>query len=193
MTKAEARRLIRERVARLSEEERQAKSERIADLVRSLPEVCAADVVMAFLALPDEVDTRPLIVGLWEQGRVVAVPHTDLEVRTLVPVRLRPGAALRSAALEVQEPEVQEPVAVADIDVVIAPGRAFDHDGHRLGWGKGFYDRFLGRKDCRALRVAVAYGCQVLGEVPHGPLDVPVEVLVTEEGVLRPSSSGGEW
>ena len=190
MTKAEARGLIRERVARLSEEERQAKSERIADLVLSLPEVCAADVVMAFLALADEVDTGPLIAGLHQQGKVVAVPHTDLNGRTLVPVRLRPGAALRSAALEVQEPEVQEPVAIADIDVVIVPGRAFDHDGHRLGRGKGFYDRLLGRKDCRALRVAAAYGCQVLGEVPHGEGDVPVHLLVTEEGVLRLSSSG---
>jgi len=192
VSKAEARRLIRQRVAGLGEEERRAKSERIAGLVLSLPEVCAADVVMAFLALADEVDTGPLIAGLWEQGKVVAVPHTDPRGRTLVPVRLRPGAGLRSAALAVQEPEVQEPVAVADIDVVIVPGRAFDRDGHRLGRGKGFYDRFLAREDCRALRVAVAYGCQVLEEVPHGERDIPVHVLVTEEGVLRLPSADGE-
>ncbi len=187
MTKVEARRLIRERVAQLTPDERRAKSERIADLVLGLPEVGAAEVVMTFLSLPDEVDTEPMIAGLHERRKVVAVPHADLKEKTLVPVRLCPGAALRSAALEVQEPEVQEPAAVADIDVVIVPGRVFDREGHRLGRGGGFYDHFLGRGDCRALRLAVGYGCQVLEVVPHGPRDVPVDVVVTEDGVLRVS------
>ena len=185
MTKAEARRLIRERVARLRPEERAAKSARIAHSVLGLAEVRAADVVMAFLALPDEVDTQPLIEGLWQQGKVVATPHTDVEGGALIPVRLRPGAAIQPAALGVPEPEVQEPVVVVEIDVVVVPGRAFDREGHRVGRGGGYYDRFLGRRDCRGLRLAVAYGCQVLETVPSGSADVAVEVLVTEHEVLR--------
>lgn len=192
MTKVAARRLIRQRVAQLTPDERRAKSERIADLVLSLPEVADARVVMVFLSLPDEVDTGPLIAGLWKRGKVVAVPHTDLGEGTLVPVRLRPGAGLRRAALDVLEPEVDEVVPVADIDVVVVPGRAFDCEGHRLGRGKGFYDRFLGLKECRALRLAVGYGCQVLEVVPHGPHDVPVDVVVTEDGVLRVSGHRAE-
>ena len=185
MTKSEVRCLAHERVAQLSAEERSAKSERIARLVLALPEVASAEVVMTFLSLPDEVETEPLIAGLGRRGVAVAVPHTDVVGRTLVPLRLRPGGKLRKGALDVPEPAQHEPVAADDINVVVVPGRAFDHAGHRVGRGKGFYDRFLGQRECRALRVAVAYGCQVLAAVPHGVRDVRVDVLVTEEGVLR--------
>lgn len=191
MTKAQARRLIRERVARLEPAERRAYDLRIARSVLSLPEVEAAGVVMVYLSLPDEVDTTALIEGLHRAGKRLAVPHTDLEAGRLIPVRLEPGAELRPAALEVPEPAVREEVPVGELDVVVVPGRGFDREGHRLGRGRGFYDRFLARGECRALRLAVAYGCQVLAELPHGPHDVPVEVLVTEAEVLRFGRTAG--
>jgi 5-formyltetrahydrofolate cyclo-ligase len=184
-TKAEVRRLMREQLAGLSPGERQAKSERVAQSVLALPEVIKAHVVMTFLALPDEVDTQPLIAGLWEQGKVVAVPHTDVGGENLLAVRLDSGAALRPAALGVLEPQVQEPVPLAAVGVVILPGRAFDREGHRLGRGGGFYDRFVQQKECVALRVAVAFSRQVLAALPHEPNDARVDVLVTEEEVLR--------
>jgi len=179
------RQVVRERVGRLSSEEQRSKSERIAHSVLELPEVTSAGVVMAFLSLPDEVQTESLIAALCEQGKVVAVPHTDVERGQLVPVLLRPGSALRQAVLGVPEPEVQEPVPVSELEVILVPGRAFDRDGHRVGRGKGFYDRFLAREECQAERVALAYGCQVLEAVPHGSQDLPVDALVTEDGVLR--------
>jgi 5-formyltetrahydrofolate cyclo-ligase len=176
---------MREQLAQLSPGERQAKGETIAQAVLALPEVVRACVVMAFLALPDEVDTRPLIAGLWEQGKVVAVPHTDVERGQLFAVRLDSGAALRPAALSVREPQVQEPVALAAVEVVILPGQAFDREGHRLGRGKGFYDRFVQQKECVAFRVAVAFSSQVLVVLPHGPSDARLDLLVTEKEVLR--------
>jgi 5-formyltetrahydrofolate cyclo-ligase len=185
LTKAEVRRLMREALAHLSPGERRRKSEGVAGAVLSLPEVTGAHVVMVFLSLPDEVDTRPLIGGLWQQGKVVAVPHTDVAGGRLLPVRLDCGGALESGALSVPEPRVQEPVPLAEVEVVILPGRAFDRDGHRLGRGKGFYDRFLQQKRCVAFRVAVAFSEQVLAALPHGPNDARVHVLVTEDEVLR--------
>jgi 5-formyltetrahydrofolate cyclo-ligase len=176
---------MREQLGELSPGERRAKSERVAHSVLGLPEVTRARVVMVFLALPDEVDTQPLIDDLWEQGKVLAVPHTDLEGGNLLAVRLDRGAALRAGALGVREPQVQEPLPLAAVEVVILPGQAFDREGHRLGRGKGFYDRFLQQKECTALRVAVAFSRQVLAELPHGANDARVDVLVTEEEVLR--------
>jgi 5-formyltetrahydrofolate cyclo-ligase len=176
---------MREQLALLSPGERRAKSERIAQYVLSLPEVIRAHVVMAFLSLPDEVDTGPLIGGLWQRGKAVAVPHTDVEKGQLFAVRLDSEAALRPAALGVHEPQVQEPVPLAAVEVVILPGQAFDREGHRLGRGKGFYDRFVQQKECVAFRVAVAFSSQVLAGLPHGPSDARVDVLVTEEEVLR--------
>ncbi len=185
MTKAEVRRVAGQRVAQLSAEERLVSSVAVARSVLALPEVASATVVMAFLPLADEVETWPLIRGLVERGTVVAVPHTDVVEGALVPVRLRADATVRPAALDVPEPTVHEAIAVEDIEVVVVPGRAFDRAGHRVGRGRGFYDRFLGRSECSALRVAIAYECQVFEVVPHGEGDVPVDVLVTEAGVLR--------
>jgi 5-formyltetrahydrofolate cyclo-ligase len=141
---------------------------------------------MVFISLPDEVDTEPLIAGLRMQGKGVAVPHTDVATGELVSVSLRAGASLRPASLDVPEPEHLEPVAASGIDVVVIPGRAFGRSGGRVGRGKGYYDRFLSKTAPQAERIAVAYACQVFDEVPAGHHDMPVDVVVTEDEVLRP-------
>jgi len=185
VTKAEVRRRVRDRLASLTRRERKEKSWRVCRTVLGLPEVASAEVVMLFLSLPDEVDTTPLIEELRRLGKLLAVPHTDVASGELAPVLLRPGASLHLGALDVPEPDVHEPVAAEAIDIVVVPGRAFDRTGRRVGRGKGFYDRFLAGSVPQSRRLAVAYGCQVFDEVPAGRDDVPVEVLVTEDEVLR--------
>jgi len=70
-----------------------------------------------------------------------------------------------------------------DIDVAVVPGLAFDRRGHRVGYGGGFYDRFLGRLRPDALTVGICFSVQLVDEVPHGRGDRPVDLVVTEEGL----------
>ncbi len=67
------------------------------------------------------------------------------------------------------------------------PGVAFDRSGHRLGYGGGFYDRFLARLPARALRIGVAFDQQVLDELPAEEHDQPVDLVVTPSEVLHAS------
>jgi 5-formyltetrahydrofolate cyclo-ligase len=108
--------------------------------------------------------------------RVVG-PH--LEFATIGdPGELRPGhRGIPEPAGQVFDP--------AEIDVVVVPGLGFGEDGMRLGRGGGHYDRTLSRLPASAVRVGFCFDCQVVEHVPRGPLDQPVDVIVTERRVIR--------
>lgn len=165
--------------------QRRRASEEIMRRVLQLPECAAAGVVMAFLPLPDELDTRPLLAQLIRMGKEVCVPHTLVKERQMVPARLRDIAALKSGEYDIPEPVALERCEPATIDLMIVPGRAFDKEGNRLGRGGGFYDRFLVQDAPRAVRCGVCFSCQLIESVPHTDTDIPMEIIVTEAEMIR--------
>jgi 5-formyltetrahydrofolate cyclo-ligase len=162
--------------------ERQRRGEIIVDRFLSLPEVGAAGTVMAFWAFGSEVPTDSLIARLVGGGVTVALPRIvdgDLEPRTW-----RPGEPVTQTHFGAREPEGGRVVAPEEIDVVAVPGVAFDRAGGRVGYGGGFYDRFL--PSTRALRAAVAFDVQLEEEpLPGAGFDLPVDVIVTESETIR--------
>lgn len=87
------------------------------------------------------------------------------------------------------EPASRAPTVSPEVlQAVLVPGLAFDPQGHRLGYGQGFYDRFLSQLGTGIVTVGVAPGALVRGEIPADPWDVSVEYLATERGVLRLAS-----
>jgi 5-formyltetrahydrofolate cyclo-ligase len=106
-----------------------------------------------------------------------------VEGRTIVPVGYRSGDPVKPSSFGALEPAAGEPVGPEEIDVVVVPGLAFDRRGHRVGYGGGFYDRFLGRLRPDALTVGICFSVQVVDEVPHGRGDRPVDLVVTEQGL----------
>jgi 5-formyltetrahydrofolate cyclo-ligase len=148
----------------------------------ALPEVEAARTVMAFWSFGSEVPLAPLIARLVEAGATVALPRIvdgHLEPRTW-----HPGEPLTETHFGAREPKGGRVVDPGAIDVVATPGVAFDRGGGRVGYGGGFYDRFL--PSTRALRVAVAFGVQLVDEpLPGASFDLPVDVIVTESETIR--------
>lgn len=181
--KAAMRSRIREVRDALSEEDRAAGGRAIASAVLALPEVVAARTVMVFWSFASEVDTRPIVADLLERGCTVALPR--LEHGDIVPVRHEAGDPMAPSAFGMLEPKGGSVVPPDELDVVIAPGLVFDRHGYRLGYGGGYYDRLFGRTTPDAAKVGIAFALQVLDEVPHGRRDVPVDVIVTEAGVIR--------
>ena len=167
--------------------ERARRSLAIAERVLALAEISAAETVMAFASFGSEVDTRPLLERLAAEGRTVLLPR--VEEREIVPVRWTPGMPLWRSAFGIDEPK-GEPVDPAGIDLVITPGVAFDRSGRRTGYGGGFYDRLFGRLRPGVPRIAVAFGIQIVDEVPSGGADRAVDAIVTESEVIRPALAG---
>ncbi len=185
MEKAEARQRVAKAVGSLTPAEREERSAAVKANVLSLPEIEAAQRLMAFLPMPDEVQTRPLLAELISNGKKLYVPRTIPRERRILPVRLSDMATLRAGHYGIPEPVAEETCDPADLGVILIPGRAFDATGNRLGRGAGYYDRFLARvrEDC--VLVGVCFECQILNAVPHGPMDHRVQIVVTERRILR--------
>ena len=186
MEKAQAREEVARRLSQLGPEARRAASARIRQLIAELPEFREAETVMLFVSLPDEANTIPIIVDAMAAGKRVVVPKVDkrrkvMEARVLSDVEedLVPGV------FGIPEPRETEVVAPGEIDFIIVPARAFDRQGNRVGRGGGYYDRYMAQPAFRAIRCGIGFAAQVLDEVPHDERDLPIHLLVTEDGVLR--------
>ena len=154
----------------------------IEERALALPAVPEARTVTAFHSFGSEVSTASLIERLAAGNRQVLVPYLDAgEMHMAV---YRPGDDLVPAGYGTMEPAVRIPVPPEEIDVCLVPGLAFDPRGYRVGYGGGYFDRFLPRLDPRAVRIGVAFHLQVVSEVPHGPADQPVDLVVTEAETL---------
>ena len=164
---------------------RQEMGERVAERFQSLPEVQRARTVMLFWSFGSEVPTGPLIDLLHERGVAVALPR--IEHAALLPIGYAPGDPTTATSFGAEEPVGGMRLDPSSIDVVAVPGVAFDRRGRRIGYGGGYYDRFL--RGLPVLTVGLGFGLQVLDEdLPGGSFDLPVDVIVTEDETIRPST-----
>jgi 5-formyltetrahydrofolate cyclo-ligase len=180
--KRELRRSVLRRRDSLPEDARRAKSRAIAGRVMALSEIRSARTVMAFWSFGSEVDTAALIEALHGAGKRVVLPR--VEGRDLAAAVYEPGDPTAAASFGAMEPTSAEVVGPNEIDVVIAPGVAFDRSGGRVGYGGGFYDRFLRTVGADVPAIAVAFAVQVVEEVPRAEHDRLMDVLVTEDEVI---------
>ena len=156
----------------------------------ALPETAAAQSLFVYCAFRSEVDTAPLWPLLQGQGKVLCVPLTLPENREMLPLVLDNRADLRPGAFGIPAPPYQkELIFPADrLDMVILPGLLFDRAGNRLGYGGGFYDRFLAHRASQALRVGLGFACQLADEpvrLPAEPHDMRLDILITDQETLR--------
>jgi 5-formyltetrahydrofolate cyclo-ligase len=182
--KRAVRRAAVERRDLLSEDERSAKSERIVERVLALPEVGAAGTVMAFWSFGSEVETSALIERLHAGKRVVLPRVAEGDI---LAVAYAPGDPVTATTFGAMEPAGADVVPPEEVDVVIVPGVAFDRRGGRVGYGGGFYDRLFAKAPS-VPAVAVAFAVQLVDEVPQGRSDARVDLIVTEDEVIRPGT-----
>lgn len=148
-----------------------------------------AQVVMAYLAFGSETATTDIITAAWAAGKDVVIPLTFAEGARMVPVPYQPDTPLVKSPLGVLEPPLPEtPYDLAAIDLILVPGLAFDRYGHRLGYGKGYYDRFLPQLSAGTTICALAYAAQISDDVlPAEETDYPIPWLLNEAGWLKTS------
>jgi 5-formyltetrahydrofolate cyclo-ligase len=171
----------------LSPAERKRLGEAVTARVLDLPELVAASTVMLFASFRSEIDTAPLAKGVLLAGKALCLPRI-LGPRTMSAFRVRDLAAdLIPGSWGIPEPREGLPEVPPDtVDIVFVPGSAFDDDGHRCGYGGGFYDTFLPRTRAGTPRVALTFEAQLVRRIRHEPHDLPVTAIVTENRVIRP-------
>lgn len=183
--KARLREAIKERMARLRPQDRQAESR---SLCRRVLEHLPADVktVAAYYPMPSEADIVPLLEELLRRGIAVYLPRA--EGRAFLYRRMESLAALKPGTLRIPEPagdaEVLEEPA---LDVALIPGAAFDRDCNRLGRGNGGYDIWLEklRRENPSAKVwGIALDPQLTNEVPMQPHDQRMDAVITPRGII---------
>lgn len=162
-------------------EEKQKADRIIGDKLMALPEWQKATTVCLYMSTSEEVDTKPLLAAALTEKKQVVFPRVEHE--RLVLHQIRSIKDFTRGAYHILEPK--KTTVVIDpkfVDLYIVPGIAFDRDGYRLGWGKGYYDKLLA--GIVAPKVGLAYACQVIAELPHTSYDVPMTTVVTEKATF---------
>ncbi len=174
--------------ASLSEEAHRKRSRAIVRQLQRLPELRAAYAVLLYWPLLErrEIDLRPLATWLQAQGKLVALPVVactappTLEVR-----RFDDPSQLERGPWGLQEPSTAPLVPPEALDVVLVPALGVGRNGYRIGYGKGYYDAFL--RALSACTICPVYRECLVDVVPPEPHDVPVQIVVTEQEVIRRS------
>lgn len=183
--KKQLRTLLRHRRRTLSPAEVAEKSRRIFAHLRVFAPFQQADTIVLYSANDNEVQTEAIWEDALSQGRRVYYPRITADLANLEFVRRYPGDRLVPSTFGILIPPGSDLLTgLQGSDVVLAPGVGFDRRGHRLGRGRGYYDRAFRGVLARALRIALAYEFQVVPEVPAGPDDEGVHYTITETGLI---------
>jgi 5-formyltetrahydrofolate cyclo-ligase len=185
--KKELRRKVQQLRDSIDPEQRRILSDRVAANLWSVPEFVAADTVLFFISFRSEVDTMPMIIRALEEKKTVCVPCTDAGNKAMVASRITDlDTDLELGNYDILEPreECLRPLPPESMDVILMPGVAFDLTGGRLGYGGGYYDRFLEKCSPDCMLVAVAFEIQIVEHVPCADHDANIHKIVTEKRVI---------
>ncbi len=181
MVKEEVRRFLIDLRKGLDTEELCELSDRIIKNIKNLDWVKNSRHFMFYYPLKGEPDLLPLAEECLRKGLEVSFPK--VEGNSIKPIKVKDLNSFVRGKFGVFEPSRGEEVDVRMLDLIFVPGVGFDRKLYRLGFGKGFYDRFL--KVTKAVKVGVAFDFQIFEELPRDEWDMPVDILVTPKEILK--------
>lgn len=146
---------------------------------------CSFNAIMVYLSMKSEVDTQEVVESLLLEEKQVIVPTVDTDSGQLIPRQIQDlKRDLKKHPYGMFEPNSVCPVFPVDqLQLILVPGIAFDLKGYRLGYGKGFYDRFL-PKCPTAISIGLTFQVQIVNNTFPQQWDVPVQHICTENGVI---------
>lgn len=170
----------------LAEGVRQQSFAHIMQALAEWPLFQRSRTLMTYLSMPDEVPADPLIELAICLGKRVCVPLLENTYGIMSAAQIQSLAALKTSKFGLRAPDSEhvKRVAPAEIDLILVPAVAFDRSGNRIGFGAGYYDRFLPQA-VKAVFLGLAWECQITEEIPYEPHDVRMHYLLTEKGFWR--------
>ncbi|RFU64307.1 5-formyltetrahydrofolate cyclo-ligase [Peribacillus saganii] len=171
-------------LAELIEEDYAALSQRIAEKLFLLPEWFDSKTIGITISTPPEVETARIIERAWLEGKTVTVPKCEPNERKLDFREITDFGQLETVYFGLKEPDPEKTNSIEQevIDLMVVPGLAFTANGHRLGFGGGYYDRYL--PSYMGPKISLAFNQQIISQLPHEPYDISVDKIVTPEGVI---------
>ncbi len=183
--KKELRKKAREMRRSMSPENKKLLDRKIKNKLLNLWAVRDARTVLCYVSTDIEVDTREFINALLKMGKRVAVPRCEGERSQMNFYYINSLDELSAGSFGVDEPNPQKNVMLTEASdsVCIVPAFMFDKSGYRLGYGKGYYDRYLSRYN--GSTIGICYGENLQNELHHGKFDRAVDLVVTDREIIR--------
>ncbi len=182
--KAKLRQTVLAELKRQPPKSKLRKNKLVLEKLKRTPEFRKSMALMFYVAMSGEVDTKPLLLEVLREGREVAVPYVDRETNSLISVQIHnPEQDLHPGTYGILEPrsDLVCPFDINRLDLVLVPGIAFDRQGHRLGRGKGYYDRFLKTLPSHVRCFGLAFDFQVFKSVPTEDFDISVDRVIAND------------
>ena len=183
--KDELRALYLEKRRNMDAGEKSCRDEAICRAALGLISFRYAEFVLLYAATDDEIDVSEIAEAAWKSGKKVAFPRCEKVSHTMTYHFVSSLDELKVDSYGIREPSPDAPVYDPAVEtgsaVCFVPGLLYDKSGYRLGYGKGFYDRYL--SEFSGCKIGVVYSDYVMPEVPRGRYDVSLDVLLTEKGV----------
>ncbi len=180
--KSSLRRLWLEKRDSLSADFIEIASKKIQKNLKKIPKYRAADTVACYYSIGSEVKTHGIMQEVLSDGKMLALPRVDGE--GLVFYNIKRLEDLEKGEFGIMEPK-QYCKPLTEFDAILVPAIAMTRTGQRLGYGRGFYDRFLADKN--SYTIALAYSKTVLKHIPSSKNDVRIQWIVTEDGPIKTS------
>ncbi len=166
----------------LAQEEILEISRKIEDKLFSLEHYKKSRVVMFFVSFNSEVHTHGMIKRALQDKTVIVPKVVQNEIEPSIILDF--DSLLPSGRFGILEPIEAMKIAYKSIGLILVPGIAFDKEGHRIGYGHGYYDKFL-KKVPKAIKIGLAFDSQIIDKIPNEQHDVPVDLVVTEKRVIN--------
>ncbi len=184
--KTEIREYYLEKRRALTAEERAEKSEKVCRNMLGSATYRYADVLLMYYPKDDEIDIRPIVEAALAAGKKVAFPRCNPADHTMVFHFVSSLADLLPGSYNIMEPSAELPAFdLADAEkcnvACVVPAVVFDKKGFRIGYGGGYYDRYLA--GFRGTKLGLVYRDFIVNFVPHGRFDLTVDVMITERGL----------
>ncbi|MBC8500897.1 MAG: 5-formyltetrahydrofolate cyclo-ligase [Nanoarchaeota archaeon] len=157
-----------------------SKSNRIKKILFDLEEFVDSRKVHCYVSIDNEVQTHVLIKEISESKKVF-IPYVDGD--EIKQTRFLGFNKLKRGTFGILEP-INPTQEDTNPDIVIVPGIVFDESGHRIGYGKGYYDKFL-EENYDVLKIGLAFEFQILKGLPIDSHDVPVDIIITEKRIIK--------
>lgn len=145
-----------------------------------------AKIIMTFISFGHEVDTHNFIKKSLSHGKKIVVPITFPKTKEIKPSEIYSFDELEVGFYNILTPkdEFIRFIDPKDIDLAIVPGLAFDRDGYRVGYGGGYYDRFLSKYP-DIVKLGIAFDLQLIDKVPKEDFDIAVDIIITEKEIIN--------
>lgn len=174
MKKEDARRRARAQKSMLTERERREAATDVFAQLEDLAAFMMADNILMYHSLPDELSTLDFL-DKWHGRKRFFLPRVNGVNLDILPYD---RSTLRLGAFHIEEPDGDNTTAIDDIEMIVVPAMAYDRAGNRVGRGKGYYDRLLAQS--AAVKIGVAFDCQMVDELEVDPFDQPVDIVITQ-------------